>query len=89
MDLITRHCSACGAERLFERPPCLGGHGDECPEWACVGCGTAILVDPFLTDPLLGETADRRRRLEHANAPAGSAGGRRAGSAERAPSQAA
>lgn len=29
---------------MFEQPPCPDGHGAECPERACVECGTAILV---------------------------------------------
>lgn len=47
MDVITRHCSTCGEERLFEQPPCGDGHGADCPERACTGCGSAILVAPF------------------------------------------
>lgn len=41
------YCSACGDERLFEQPPCPDGHGAECPELACTGCGAAVLIgDP-------------------------------------------
>ncbi|QXJ20556.1 hypothetical protein AGRA3207_001287 [Actinomadura graeca] len=29
---------------MFEQPPCPDGHGGECPERACVECGTAVLV---------------------------------------------
>jgi hypothetical protein len=43
---LTRECPRCGGERRFERPPCVDGHGTDCPEWACVECGTAILVIP-------------------------------------------
>jgi hypothetical protein len=39
-----RTCPSCGDERLFEAPPCLDGHGADCPELACVDCGTALLV---------------------------------------------
>ncbi|HLZ36166.1 MAG TPA: hypothetical protein VKP64_00075 [Mycobacteriales bacterium] len=38
-----RHCSTCGGEQLFEQPPCEDGHA-ECPEWACVACGFAVVV---------------------------------------------
>ncbi|TDC44627.1 hypothetical protein E1281_33220 [Actinomadura sp. KC345] len=38
------YCSTCGDERVFEQPPCPDGHGEECPERACVECGEAILV---------------------------------------------
>jgi hypothetical protein len=41
---LFRHCSGCGDERAFDRPPCADGHGDDCPEWACVECGMAILI---------------------------------------------
>ncbi|MFA1545493.1 hypothetical protein [Actinomadura chokoriensis] len=37
---------------MFEQPPCPDGHGAECPERACVECGTAILVGlPPVTAP--------------------------------------
>ncbi|OHV45148.1 hypothetical protein [Pseudofrankia sp. BMG5.36] len=41
------HCPECADERRFERPECLDGHGSDCPELACVYCGTAILVAPL------------------------------------------
>jgi hypothetical protein len=37
-------CAECGGQRRFEQPPCLDGHGADCPEWACVECGAAVLV---------------------------------------------
>lgn len=37
-------CPACGDDRAFEQPPCGDGHGVDCPEWACVDCGAALLV---------------------------------------------
>jgi hypothetical protein len=33
---------------LFETPFCLDGHDLDCPERACVDCGTAIVVGPML-----------------------------------------
>ncbi len=44
------YCSGCGVEREFERPPCADGHGVDCPEYACVGCGNAVLVGPPAID---------------------------------------
>lgn len=41
---VLRWCSTCRAEIGFEQPECLDGHGAECPEWACVQCGEAILI---------------------------------------------
>lgn len=38
-----RHCSVCGDERLFERPPCAD-ECDDCPDWACVDCGVGIVI---------------------------------------------
>lgn len=45
--MLTDHrlCPECGDERVFVQPTCQDGHvpGD-CPEWACVDCGTAVWV---------------------------------------------
>lgn len=38
------YCSSCGDERVFEQPPCPDGHGADCPELACVDCGSAVLT---------------------------------------------
>ncbi|NRQ31021.1 hypothetical protein HII36_04120 [Nonomuraea sp. NN258] len=39
------YCASCAGERLFEQPPCLDGHETgQCPEWACLECGHAILL---------------------------------------------
>lgn len=46
METRTWPCPACGDERQFVQPPCTDGHteeGGECPEWACVECGTSYL----------------------------------------------
>jgi hypothetical protein len=42
--ILTRQCSTCGDESVFEQPPCEDGHGPDCPELACVECGTALVV---------------------------------------------
>jgi hypothetical protein len=46
-------CTTCRAESPFEQPDCLDdhGHGVDCPEWACVGCGEAVVVAFGLTEP--------------------------------------
>ena len=39
-------CPSCGQDSEFEQPVCADGHtedGGECPEWACVDCGTAFV----------------------------------------------
>ncbi|TDC41473.1 hypothetical protein [Micromonospora sp. KC213] len=38
------YCDACEGVRPFETPPCADGHGPDCPELVCTGCGTALLV---------------------------------------------
>ncbi len=40
-------CAPCGAVTVFVQPPCGDGHidgGGDCPEWACVDCGAAVLA---------------------------------------------
>jgi hypothetical protein len=43
-----RWCPCCRDERFFETPPCPDGHGADCPERVCVGCGTAVWIGPLL-----------------------------------------
>jgi hypothetical protein len=46
--LVLLWCDGCAAERAFEAPPCVDGHGEDglgdCPELACVDCGAAVVV---------------------------------------------
>ncbi|GAB3967553.1 hypothetical protein GCM10029978_035100 [Actinoallomurus acanthiterrae] len=53
---LTRHCSACDGERRFEQPPCADGHGADCPEWACVDCGMAILIGDAPEPPVIAHS---------------------------------
>jgi hypothetical protein len=50
---LTSWCTTCRAEAAFEQPECLEdhGHGVDCPEWACVGCGEAVVVGFGLAGP--------------------------------------
>ena len=44
----TWHCTTCGDDREFAQPACPDGHtadGGECPEWFCVECGGAVVVE--------------------------------------------
>ncbi len=41
------YCVTCEGEMLFEVPPCEDGHGEDCPELVCTGCGGAVLVASF------------------------------------------
>jgi hypothetical protein len=49
----TSWCTTCRAEARFEQPDCLDdhGHGVDCPEWACVVCGEAVVVAFGLAEP--------------------------------------
>ncbi|WP_375490878.1 hypothetical protein [uncultured Jatrophihabitans sp.] len=49
-------CPQCQHEALAEAPPCADGHGDACPDRACVDCGTALLVDAPLFDLIAGRS---------------------------------
>ncbi|MFP5371774.1 MAG: hypothetical protein ACLGI3_13645 [Actinomycetes bacterium] len=47
MDTMSWPCPPCGDVREFVQPPCADGHtddGGECPEWACVDCGSAVVA---------------------------------------------
>jgi hypothetical protein len=48
-------CTTCRADMAFEQPDCLDdhGHGVDCPEWACVGCGEAVVVGFGLTESVV------------------------------------
>ncbi len=45
-----RQCTSCEVETAFEQPDCADGH-DDCPEWVCIGCGSALIVGFELVDP--------------------------------------
>jgi hypothetical protein len=47
----TSWCTTCRADRAFEQPSCGDEHGLDCPEWACVDCGEAIVVAFGLIEP--------------------------------------
>jgi len=44
-ELSLLFCPECGRDCLAEAPPCSEGHGDRCPDRACVECGAALLLD--------------------------------------------
>jgi hypothetical protein len=66
------YCSTCGDERTFERPPCPDGHGAECPERACVDCGSAVLVGSPLTAPGAAPADDEPAARDGRDAPTAS-----------------
>ena len=60
-ELLFLFCPSCARECLAETPPCLDGHGDACPDRACVECGTALLLDVPLCELAAGRLARSRR----------------------------
>lgn len=58
------HCDLCQGVMVFDVPPCVDGHGVDCPELVCTGCGTALLAAPAPTVPVLprGRLSSTRRR---------------------------
>ncbi|MGK5444965.1 hypothetical protein ACSNN7_24490 [Micromonospora sp. URMC 105] len=54
------YCDTCEGVQPFETPPCVDGHGADCAELVCIGCGAAVLIATFTFHaPSL---ADRRGR---------------------------
>jgi hypothetical protein len=48
MTRLKLHCDVCAKLRPFEQPPCVEGHGSDCPDWACTGCGSAVFLAPTI-----------------------------------------
>ncbi|WBB79943.1 hypothetical protein O7606_00595 [Micromonospora sp. WMMD882] len=53
------YCDRCQGVQPFEVPPCVDGHGADCPEVVCTGCGAALVIATFTFRPI--RLADRRR----------------------------
>jgi hypothetical protein len=45
-------CPICADATLVEAPPCNDGHGSDCPDRACTGCGAAVVTDPRIIHAL-------------------------------------
>ncbi len=43
-ELIEVYCPECAGLQSCEQPPCLDGHGADCPERLCLSCGTGLLI---------------------------------------------
>jgi hypothetical protein len=43
--MIEACCPECAELEALEQPPCLDGHGADCPERLCLSCGTALLIN--------------------------------------------
>ncbi|MCX5066465.1 hypothetical protein OOJ91_11315 [Micromonospora lupini] len=54
------YCDVCEDVAPFEAPPCVDGHGSDCPELVCTGCGAAVVIATYTVG--VTRLADRRRR---------------------------
>ena len=55
MTHLTRYCTGCGTERLFERfhaesGSCPDAPDGDCPEWGCTACGDALIIGVGATE---------------------------------------
>jgi hypothetical protein len=61
MGLMTHPCRECGEDRLFDQP-----HDEvegDCPEWACTGCGAALIMGfPGLISGQISAAGQRPRQ---------------------------
>ena len=71
------HCDVCARIRAFTQPVCVEDHGGECPEWACTGCGAALMIAPVVLLVDRSSTVELRRRPPHTRR-AGTTRGRQA-----------
>jgi hypothetical protein len=64
------HCDVCAQLRPFELPPCVEGHGTDCPDWACTGCGSAVFLAPtiMLVDRIAPVVLRKRAHRTHRHA---------------------
>lgn len=61
------YCDTCEGVVLFEAPFCGDGHGADCPELVCTGCGAAVLVATITFRPP-GRSRRRPPRPTHRHA---------------------
>jgi hypothetical protein len=49
--IAAEDCPVCGRTDTLVAPDCTEGHGTDCPDRVCLGCGTALFVDPMMSAP--------------------------------------
>jgi hypothetical protein len=66
--LEVRWCADCSAEVAFEVPPCDDGHGDDCPDLACTGCGAGLVVGAVDVGLAVAQAVGSGGRTDHRTA---------------------
>ncbi|MEU1683076.1 hypothetical protein ABZ422_28855 [Micromonospora zamorensis] len=56
------YCDVCEGVAPFEVPPCVDGHGADCPELICTGCGAAVVLVTAIAVPVTQLAGSRRRQ---------------------------
>ncbi len=61
---LTRYCTGCGTQRLFEQfhaepGGCPDAPDGDCPEWGCTACGEAFIVGVSADVRASGDSASR------------------------------
>jgi hypothetical protein len=64
MTRLTRYCTGCSDERLFEQfhaepGGCPDDRDGDCPEWGCTVCGDALLIGLPVREPVTSATSSR------------------------------
>jgi hypothetical protein len=64
MTYLTRYCTGCSDERLFEQfhaepGGCPDAWDGDCPEWACTACGDALFIGLGAGEYVTGDAASR------------------------------
>jgi len=66
VDAVKLYCDICAGPRPYEQPPCRDHDHCDCPEWACVSCGDALVIGLFPVRSERRAGVDARRRLRAA-----------------------
>ena len=64
MTHLTRYCTGCSDERLFEQmhaepAGCPDAPDGECPEWGCSVCGDALFIGSPVPEHVAGASTSR------------------------------
>jgi hypothetical protein len=64
MTQLTRYCTGCSGERVFEQmhaspADCPDVPDGECPEWGCSVCGDALFIGPPVREHVTSGSTSR------------------------------